>query len=119
MIAALPERYRLALVAVDIAGLSYREAAGILETREATIATRVFRAREQVARRLTGRGRGGSRRGAHAGEQPTTGGEPSSKDSPAPGGAAHPRGWLHPCQRLSPSGKVSPPGGVLLNEVLT
>jgi RNA polymerase sigma-70 factor, ECF subfamily len=54
VIAALPERYRLALVAVDIAGLSYREAADVLETREATIATRVFRAREQVARRLTG-----------------------------------------------------------------
>jgi RNA polymerase sigma-70 factor, ECF subfamily len=54
VIAGLPERYRLALVAVDLVGLSYREAAVALETREATIATRVFRAREQVARRLTG-----------------------------------------------------------------
>jgi RNA polymerase sigma-70 factor (ECF subfamily) len=52
VIATLPERYRLALVAVDLVGLSYREAAAVLETREATIATRVFRAREQVARRL-------------------------------------------------------------------
>jgi RNA polymerase sigma-70 factor, ECF subfamily len=51
-IAELPENYRLALVAVDVIGLSYREAAGALNTREATIATRVFRAREQAARRL-------------------------------------------------------------------
>src|SRR5580700_7500248 len=36
-IAALPEPFRLALVAVDIVGLSYREAAGVLGTREATI----------------------------------------------------------------------------------
>jgi RNA polymerase sigma-70 factor (ECF subfamily) len=54
VIAGLPERYRLALVAVDIAGLSYREAAAVLETKEATIATRVFRARQQVALRLAG-----------------------------------------------------------------
>ena len=51
-IAALGEDFRLALVAVDIAGLSYREAAATLGTREATIATRVFRAREQVAAAL-------------------------------------------------------------------
>jgi RNA polymerase sigma-70 factor (ECF subfamily) len=49
-IAALPENYRLALVAVDVVGLSYREAAKALGTREATIATRVFRGRERVAR---------------------------------------------------------------------
>jgi RNA polymerase sigma-70 factor (ECF subfamily) len=54
VIAGLPERYRLALVAVDIVGLSYREAATVLETREATIATRVFRARQQVAHKLAG-----------------------------------------------------------------
>jgi RNA polymerase sigma-70 factor (ECF subfamily) len=53
-IAGLGERYRLALVAVDLVGLSYREAAKALGTREATIATRVFRAREQVARELDG-----------------------------------------------------------------
>lgn len=55
-IAQLPEDFRLALVAVDVAGLSYREAAGILDTREATIATRVYRARERVARELRGEG---------------------------------------------------------------
>jgi RNA polymerase sigma-70 factor, ECF subfamily len=51
-IAALAEDFRLALIAVDIAGLSYREAAKALDTREATIATRVFRARDQVAKAL-------------------------------------------------------------------
>ncbi len=52
-IAALSEDHRLALVAVDVVGLSYREAAQALGTREATIATRVFRARERMARELT------------------------------------------------------------------
>jgi RNA polymerase sigma-70 factor (ECF subfamily) len=51
-IAGLPDNYRLALVAVDVLGLSYQEAAVALDTREATIATRVFRARERVAREL-------------------------------------------------------------------
>ena len=51
-IAALPESFRLALVAVDIAGLSYREAAKLLGTREATITTRLYRARQQVVRSL-------------------------------------------------------------------
>jgi RNA polymerase sigma-70 factor, ECF subfamily len=51
-IAALPEDRRLALVAVDVLGLSYREASRALRVREATITTRLFRAREQVAREL-------------------------------------------------------------------
>jgi RNA polymerase sigma-70 factor, ECF subfamily len=51
-IAGLAENHRLALVAVDVVGLSYREAAAALGIREATIATRVFRAREQMALRL-------------------------------------------------------------------
>ena len=51
-IAQLPESFRLALVAVDIAGLSYREAARLLDTREATITTRLYRARQQVVRNL-------------------------------------------------------------------
>ena len=51
-IAALPEDFRLALVAVDVVGLSYREAARALRTREATITTRLYRARKQIARRL-------------------------------------------------------------------
>ncbi len=51
-IAALPEDFRVALVAVDVAGLSYAEAAELAHTREATIASRLFRARRQVARAL-------------------------------------------------------------------
>jgi RNA polymerase sigma-70 factor, ECF subfamily len=52
-IAELPENFRLALVAVDVLGLSYREAARSLRVREATLTTRLFRARKQVAARLT------------------------------------------------------------------
>ncbi len=83
-IAALPERYRLALVAVDIAGLSYREAAAVLETKEATIATRVFRARQQVALRLAGEtepGRGPDGEPDPDGE-PSLGGEPNPDGGP-------------------------------------
>ncbi len=50
LIAALPPDFRDALVAVDIAGLSYAEAARALGTREATITSRLYRARERVAR---------------------------------------------------------------------
>jgi RNA polymerase sigma-70 factor, ECF subfamily len=52
-IAELPEDFRMAIVAVDVLGLSYREAARALRVREATITTRLFRARRQVARRLS------------------------------------------------------------------
>ena len=51
-IAELPEDFRLALVAVDVLGLSYREAARALKVREATLTTRLFRARKQIARKL-------------------------------------------------------------------
>jgi RNA polymerase sigma-70 factor (ECF subfamily) len=51
-IAELPDDFRMALVAVDVLGLSYREAARALHVREATITTRLFRARKQVAARL-------------------------------------------------------------------
>ena len=51
-IEALPQDFREALVAVDVVGLSYREAARVLGTREATITTRLFRARQRVARTL-------------------------------------------------------------------
>jgi RNA polymerase sigma-70 factor (ECF subfamily) len=51
-IAQLPQDFREALVAVDVLGLSYREAARALGVREATITTRLFRARRQIATRL-------------------------------------------------------------------
>lgn len=57
-IAALPEDFRHALVAVDVAGLSYKEAAELVGTREATIASRLFRARERVAQALAPEARG-------------------------------------------------------------
>lgn len=53
-IAALPGHQRDALVAIDIAGLSYREAARALRVREATITSRLFRARNHVAKLLLG-----------------------------------------------------------------
>ena len=52
VIAQLPESFRLALVAVDIAGLSYSEAAQVLGAPEPTITTRPYRARQRVAREL-------------------------------------------------------------------
>ena len=39
-------------MAIDVVGLSYREAARALRVREATITTRLHRARQRVARRL-------------------------------------------------------------------
>jgi RNA polymerase sigma-70 factor, ECF subfamily len=51
-IAQLPESFRLALLAVDVVGLSYREAARALGAHEATITTRLYRARGRVAREL-------------------------------------------------------------------
>jgi RNA polymerase sigma-70 factor, ECF subfamily len=52
-ISALPDNFRMALVAVDVLGLSYKEAARALQVREATLTTRLFRARKQVAAGLT------------------------------------------------------------------
>src|SRR4051812_2259100 len=51
-IAALPENFQAALVAVDVVGLRYREAARSLRIREATLTTRLFRARQKVAQAL-------------------------------------------------------------------
>ncbi len=52
-ISELPDDFRDALVAIDVVGLSYREAARALRVREATITTRLHRARQRVARTLT------------------------------------------------------------------
>jgi RNA polymerase sigma-70 factor (ECF subfamily) len=53
-VAALPDVFRDAVVAVDVVGLSYAEAARALGTKEATITSRVHRGRTQVARRAAG-----------------------------------------------------------------
>ena len=52
-VAELPEDFRMALVAMDILGLSYGEAAKALDAREATITTRLYRARQRIARQLS------------------------------------------------------------------
>ena len=63
-IAALPDDFRDALVAIDVVGLSYREAARALRVREATITTRLHRARQRIAGVLgPGRGEPVERRG--------------------------------------------------------
>ena len=49
-VAALPGDFRDVLVAVDIVGLSYKEAAGALRIREGTVMSRLYRARQQVVR---------------------------------------------------------------------
>ncbi len=53
-ISALPDDFRDTLVAIDVVGLSYREAARALRVREATITTRLHRARQRVATTLRG-----------------------------------------------------------------
>jgi RNA polymerase sigma-70 factor, ECF subfamily len=52
LIAELPDPFREALVAIDVVGLSYREAARALRVREATITTRLYRARQRLANAL-------------------------------------------------------------------
>jgi RNA polymerase sigma-70 factor (ECF subfamily) len=53
-VAALSDDFRDVLVAVDVAGLSYKEAARALRIREGTVMSRLYRARQQVVRRLEG-----------------------------------------------------------------
>jgi RNA polymerase sigma-70 factor (ECF subfamily) len=98
-IAGLAENQRLALVAVDILGLSYREAANALGTREATIATRVFRAREHVVRELDD------------GHSPVA--AESASAPAAPSRASH---VLEP-RDAARRGKVGDAGGVFSSEV--
>jgi RNA polymerase sigma-70 factor, ECF subfamily len=51
-VASAPAAYRDAVIAVDIMGMTYREAARALRAREATITTRLHRGRQHVARVL-------------------------------------------------------------------
>jgi RNA polymerase sigma-70 factor (ECF subfamily) len=51
-LAALPEPYRETLAAVDVAGLSYAEAARALGVRQGTVMSRLHRGRDQLARSL-------------------------------------------------------------------
>jgi RNA polymerase sigma-70 factor (ECF subfamily) len=51
-VASAPDVYRDAVIAVDLLGMSYREAARALRVREATLTTRLHRGRHHVARQL-------------------------------------------------------------------
>ncbi|MGA9858354.1 MAG: RNA polymerase sigma factor [Solirubrobacteraceae bacterium] len=68
VISQLPEDFRMAIVAVDIIGLSYGEAARALQTSEATITSRLYRARGRVARQVSGDAGGGGGRSPGARE---------------------------------------------------
>jgi RNA polymerase sigma-70 factor (ECF subfamily) len=103
-ISGLPEDRRLALVCVDVVGLSYREAAKVLGTREATIATRVFRARDQVAREL-GQGPRAPANAEPAATPQAARAAPSTRGLRAPAALDTPR-----------RGKVVDPGGVFSGE---
>jgi RNA polymerase sigma-70 factor (ECF subfamily) len=54
VVAALPDDFRDVLVAVDVVGLSYKEAADALRIRTGTVMSRLYRARQQVVRRIDG-----------------------------------------------------------------
>jgi RNA polymerase sigma-70 factor (ECF subfamily) len=51
-IAELPAEFRDVIVAVDVAGLSYAEAAGALEVPQGTVMSRLYRGRDRLAKRL-------------------------------------------------------------------
>jgi RNA polymerase sigma-70 factor (ECF subfamily) len=53
---ALPDRYRQAVTLVDIAGLSYAEAAEALGVPEGTVMSRLHRARTRMRHRLVAAG---------------------------------------------------------------
>ena len=107
-IAQLPEDFRLALVAVDVLGLSYREAARALGAREATITTRLFRARRQITQRLTAEPAPAA--SSLDGHQPVAKTVPAANSAPAPKTA--------PAARAEPrtpgaGGEQSPARGVI------
>jgi RNA polymerase sigma-70 factor, ECF subfamily len=53
-ISSLQPDFRDVLVAVDVAGLSYEETARALRVAQGTVMSRLYRARQQVARKLGG-----------------------------------------------------------------
>src|SRR2546421_572366 len=53
-IATLPDDFRDVLVAVDVAGLSYKETSHAFRIPEGTVMSRLYRARQQVVRAVGG-----------------------------------------------------------------
>ena len=51
-VSSLPEDFRDVIVAVDIVGLSYKQAAKSLKIAEGTVMSRLYRARGRVAKAL-------------------------------------------------------------------
>jgi RNA polymerase sigma-70 factor (ECF subfamily) len=92
-IATLPEDFRLTLVAVDMLGLSYKEAGRILKVREATVTTRLFRARRQVAGALGPTSADAAPPAAGAGGSATAGGKDEREGSGGRGSLAE---QVHP-----------------------
>lgn len=87
-IALLPEDFRLALVAVDVLGLSYAEAAKALDAPEATITTRLHRARRRVVAALSPDAETAGRAGEGADGRDTPATESATGGAPAAGGMA-------------------------------
>jgi RNA polymerase sigma-70 factor (ECF subfamily) len=85
----LDERFRLAVVLCDILGFDYSEAAEILEVKEGTIKSRIFRAREDLSRTLTEQGYAPCARGNRTPEDGVTVDETedcrNNPPGPAPG----------------------------------
>jgi RNA polymerase sigma-70 factor (ECF subfamily) len=73
-IATTPRPYRDAVVAVDVIGMSYRQAARHLHTREVTITSRLSRGRQHIARTL------GEPADAHRGRRATDADRVSAHD---------------------------------------
>jgi RNA polymerase sigma-70 factor (ECF subfamily) len=109
-IGRLPEDFRLALVAVDILGLSYQEAAASLDTREATITSRLYRARQKIAREFSDEPSAGTPHGGVSesgggvseirGTGSESGGEPPASH-PSPGNPASGREGNRPDRSLA------------------
>ena len=101
-IAELPQDFRLALVAVDVLGLSYAEAGRALGAPEATITSRLHRARRRVVATIDG----------PAASSASAGGEPTGSEAPAvelaagPGSAVEPG---RPAPAFDPGGEGSAP----------
>ncbi len=80
-IASLPDEFREAIVAVDVLGLSYRDAARALKVKEATITSRLFRARRRVAGEVIAPAHAGAP--ADAGQAPAPAGPTADGAVPA------------------------------------